>query len=142
MRESLAEPQCYPQLVDDAKYQASEVRAAEVAEDAAPELAVEREQVRCWLRCDICARWRLVGRRPLLAVDPVAFATQTCGAETVRDWHAWSAGAAQRYAACRDGHALRAAAHGSLRRAQPRAQSRDPPPPPPEPCVSLRSPTS
>ena len=45
---SFAGPQCYPQLADDAKYQANDVRIAEAAEEAMPELAVAREKMRCW----------------------------------------------------------------------------------------------
>ena len=77
-----------------------------------PELAVAREQMRCWLRCDGCARWRLVDRRSLPAVDPAAFAKPKRGTEDGRDLAVWFAGAPQRYAACRDGHALRLAAQG------------------------------
>ena len=91
---SFAGPQCYPQLADDAKYQANDVRIAEVAGEAAPELAMAREQMRCWLRCDGCARWRLIDRRSLPAVDPAAFAKPKSGTEDGRDWAVWFAGAA------------------------------------------------
>ena len=77
-----------------------------------PALAAAREQMRSWLRCDACARWRLVERRSLPAVDPAAFVTPKCGTEAAPDWSVWFAGAAQRYAACRAGHALRSAAQG------------------------------
>ncbi len=114
MLEEYAGPQCYPQLAEDAKYQANEVRAPdEAAEDAAPQLAVVREQMRCWLRCDKCERWRLVERSSLPAVDPTSFATPKRGTEHARDWSPWFDGAAQRYAACRDRHALRLAARGA-----------------------------
>ena len=112
MLDSFAGLQCYPQLADDAKYQANEVSIAEAAGEAVPELAMAREQMRCWLQCDGCARWRLVDRRSFSAVDPAAFAKPKRGTEDGRDWAAWFAGAPQRYAACRDGHALRLAAQG------------------------------
>lgn len=57
---SHAGPQCFPQLADDMKYRVNEVHIADTAGDAAPELTVAREQMRCWLRSDGCARWRLV----------------------------------------------------------------------------------
>ena len=112
MLDSFAGPQCYPQLADDAKYQANDVRIAQAAGEAVPELAMARGQTRCWLQCDCCARWRLVDRRSISAVDPAAFAKPKRGTEDGRDWAAWFAGAPQRYAACRDGHALRLAAQG------------------------------
>ena len=77
-----------------------------------PALAVAREQMRCWLRCDACARWRLVDRRSLLAVDPAAFAKPKCGTEDAPDWRNWFAGASQSYAACRAARVLRLAQQG------------------------------
>ena len=116
LRERVGELQLRTDMLDldDAEGDgiANEVCATQTAEDALPALAVAREQMRCWLRCDACARWRLVDRRSLPAVDPAAFAKPKCGTEDAPDWSNWFAGASQRYAACRAARALRLAQQG------------------------------
>ena len=45
-------PQCYPQLADDARYRANEVRASNADGGAVPLLQAAREQMQHWLQCD------------------------------------------------------------------------------------------
>ena len=64
-------PQCYPQLADNTRYRANEVRGSEAAGGLVPLLLAAREQMRHWLQCDRCSRWRLVGRRLFCSGGPI-----------------------------------------------------------------------
>ena len=56
-----AGPQCYPQLIDDSKYNANnEVLRVASEQVGCLEMDAVREQMRCWLRCGSCGKWRLV----------------------------------------------------------------------------------
>ena len=63
----------YPQLADNKRYRANEVKESDPGEASAPLLPAAREQMKRWLKCDKCSRWRLVDRRSFAAVDPAKF---------------------------------------------------------------------
>ena len=81
------------------RYRANEPKATSGA-DEVPTLPAAREQLRCWLQCDDCRRWRLVERKSFRAVDPDSFACadDSCdGDGRPTDWARWFDEAPTRY---------------------------------------------
>ena len=101
--EGHAGPQCYPQLAEDKRYRANDPKRAEAATEPAT-VPMAREQMGCWLQCDKCARWRLVERAAMPAVDPAAYSKGAAGGDDT--WSSWLGGAQHRYALFREHHGL------------------------------------
>ena len=111
--EPYAGPQCYPQLRLEARYRANEPKAMSGAEGS-PTLPAARGQMRCWLRCDDCSRWRLIEREAFRTLDPTAFREidpRRSGEGASINWAAWLEAAPDRFEAFRRGREMRAAFH-------------------------------
>ena len=79
--------QCYPQLADNPRYFANNEVAAVVSEQAVGQsIPAAREQMRCWLQCGACRKWRLVDRRSFGAVDPRQFEVSKVGTDDADKW--------------------------------------------------------
>ncbi len=110
--EEYAGPQCYPQVAEEKRYRANAPPKAKDNADV-PAMAVARQQLRCWLRCDACERWRLIERGAFAAVDPSAGSSndrRSDGGDVLEDWGAWLNAAPGRFAAFRQRHARQRAA--------------------------------
>ena len=89
-----AGPQCFPHLQDPGRRHANTVKAGATGELGAD--AARKQLTECWLKCDHCAKWRLVELASLPAVKPEEYIKKREGCVDV-DWGQWLAGAKVRY---------------------------------------------
>ena len=121
-------PQCYPQLRDDVRYRANEPKATSGADDV-PTLPAAREQLRCWLQCDDCKRWRLVERKSFRAVDPDSFASadeNVDGDGRPTNWGRWVEEAPKRFDVFKQRRELRLAVASGERHVDEGAREGEP----------------
>ena len=89
-----AGPQCFPQLQDRSRREANTVKAGVAAELSGD--PARRQLTECWLKCDRCAKWRLVEQASLPALKTEEYVKKRDGCVEV-DWGRWLAEAEARY---------------------------------------------